>query len=251
MQARAFSAASAVALIAGAALWSAAAAAQETHHWGYQGEGGPANWGALEADYAACATGLAQSPINIPGTAAPSTLDLAFDYRDTTLHVVNNGHTIQVNYAAGSTLTVDGKIYEIEQFHFHVPSEHLVEGVAAPIEMHIVHVAEDGSLAVVGVLFDFAEEDNAFLARFWDGLPAHEGTATLPGTVNVGTAFDTAGHVFSYSGSLTTPPCLEGVSWFVMEEHQTVSTAQVGHFVELLGMNARPVQPLNDRALGR
>lgn len=241
--------AAAIAIMAGAGLWSVAAA-QEAHHWTYQGEAGPANWGELEDEYAACAVGLEQSPIDLPADAGPSRVDLVFDYGPTGLHVVNNGHTIQLDYDPGSTLTVDGKAYAVVQFHFHVPSEHTVEGVASPLEMHIVHRADDGALAVVGVLFDFAEADNGFLAPFWNDLPAAEETVDLPGTINVADAFDPAGGTYGYRGSLTTPPCSEGVSWFVMAGHQSVSTAQVAGFVALLGMNARPTQDPNQRRPG-
>ncbi|MCW5713013.1 MAG: carbonic anhydrase family protein [Bauldia sp.] len=241
--------ASALAVIAGAGFWSMAGA-QEVHHWTYQGEAGPANWGELEEGYAACAVGLEQSPIDIPADAAMSEVDLVFDYRPTALHVVNNGHTIQLDYDAGSTLAVDGKAYSVLQFHFHVPSEHTVEGVASPLEMHIVHRADDGALAVVGVLFDFAAADNGFLAPFWSDLPAAGETVDLPGEINVADAFDPAGGRYGYRGSLTTPPCSEGVSWFVMAGHQSVSTAQVAAFVALLGMNARPTQEPNARQIG-
>lgn len=241
--------ASALAIVAAFSVLPVATA-QEAHHWTYQGEAGPANWGELEEAYAACAVGLEQSPIDFPAGAAMSEVDLVFDYRPTALHVVNNGHTIQLNYDPGSTLTVDGKAYAVLQFHFHVPSEHTVEGVASPLEMHIVHRADDGALAVVGILFDFTEADNAFLAPFWNAMPGAEEAVELPGALNVADAFDPAGGKYAYRGSLTTPPCSEGVSWFVMADHQSVSTAQVAAFVALLGMNARPTQAPNDRPLG-
>lgn len=238
-------------LLAGASLLSPLAAQEgDGAPFGYQGEIGPAHWGELDEAYEACAVGLRQSPIDIPGDAPLSTVDLAFNYQPSAINVVNNGLTIQVNYDPGSTIIVDGKTYAVAQFHFHVPSEHTIDGVHAPIEMHVVHVADDGALAVVGFLFDFADEDNPFLARFWGDAPAAGETTTVPGEINVADAFDAAGGKYSYSGSLTTPPCSEGVSWFVMADHLTVSRDQVAQYVDLLGMNARPTQPLNERAIG-
>jgi len=225
--------------------------AQETHapHWGYQGEAGPAHWGAIDDAYEACAIGQQQSPIDIPADLPPTGVDLAFDYEETGLHIANNGHTILVAYDPGSAIRLGGKIFAVAQFHFHVPSEHTIEGVAAPLEMHIVHQAADGALAVIGVLFDFAEDDNPFLAEFWDDLPA-EGEIERPGSINIAAAFDPAGPFFAYPGSLTTPPCSEGVSWLVMADHQTVSKEQVADFVAILGLNARPTQPANTRLPG-
>lgn len=241
----------ALSIIVGAALWSAAQAQEGAGApWGYQGDIGPAHWGELDEAYDTCAVGLRQSPIDIPGEAALSTVDVVFNYQPTAISLLNNGFTIEVIHDPGSTIAVDGKTYSVAQFHFHVPSEHSMDGVRAPMEMHVVHVAADGTLAVVGFLFDFAEDGNRFLAQFWDDLPTAHQSATLPGMINLAEAFDVGGGKYGYTGSLTTPPCDEGVSWFVMAERLTVSTEQVGRYVELLGMNARPIQPLNDRQIG-
>jgi carbonic anhydrase len=193
--------------------------------------------------------GLLQSPINIAGNAPRSPAMLTFSYQNSRMNVINNGHTVQVNYDPGSTLTINGKVHRLAQFHFHVPGEHLIDGVAPAMEMHLVHMADDGALAVVAVLFDIAEPDNAFLAQFWDVLPG-EGREVDAGIVaNVAAAFETGSPRFSYVGSLTTPPCSEGVSWYVLAERETVSREQLAEFVELLGFNARPVQPLGVRQI--
>ena len=225
-------------------------AEREVARWGYQGEEGPPHWGDLDEEFALCEAGRNQSPINIPSGAALTTASLQFSYGESQLHIVNNGHTIQVNYDQGSVLSIDGKEYGVAQFHFHSPSEHTIEGVAAAFVMHVVHVADDGALAFVGVLFDVGEDDNPFLAEFWRFLPDEGIEFRRSTTINVAAAFDTGGGLFSYGGSLTTPPCSEDVAWFVTQEHQTISKGQLGEFVSIVGLNARPVQPLNGRAIG-
>ena len=242
-----------IAIAAGiAALCAAPALASDREglHWGYQGEAGPAHWGTLGDDFATCGVGRRQSPVTLPADAPPTSLALGFAYAPTALNIVNNGHTVQVNHDAGSTLTVDGKPYTILQFHFHTPSENTVLGVAVAMEMHIVHAADDGALAVVGVLFDIGEADNPFLATFWDGLPTAGVETRIDGVVNVADAFDPSDGITSFAGSLTTPPCSEGVTWLMVKQHETVSKVQLAEFVELIGFNARPTQPLNDRDFG-
>lgn len=226
------------------------AADEKDVHWTYHGEAGPAMWGDLHGDFATCATGKRQSPVNLPADAPHTALALDFAYAPTALNIVNNGHTVQVNHDAGSTLSIDGKPYEIQQFHFHAPSENAVLGVASAMEMHIVHAADDGALAVVGILFDLAKTDNPFLAAFWDNLPGHGEETSVEHTVSVGDAFDASGGITSFTGSLTTPPCSEGVTWLMVKRHEGVSKAQLADFVGLIGFNARPPQPLNGRTFG-
>ncbi len=216
-------------------------------HWGYQGEGCPVNWGGLDHNYKTCDTGKEQSPISIPSKWKTKAGGLKFDYKPTSLHVLNNGHTIQVNYEEGSSLAIDGHSYELAQFHFHIPSEHTVDGVAATMEMHLVHVDEGGKLAVVGVMFDIGEKDNPFLAAFWDVMPPSGHELNFSSKVNVASAFDIDGKQYRYPGSLTTPPCSEGVKWHVVEKREHLSKAQAAKFVSIIGLNARPTQPLNKR----
>lgn len=215
--------------------------------WEYQGEAGPNNWGDILAEYALCQTGGRQSPVDLPAGAPTTGASVDFDYRPTPLNVVNNGHTVQVNFEPGSTLIVDGTAYGVAQFHFHAPSEHTVEGVAAPLEMHIVHQADDGTLAVLGVLFYLADEDNEALAEFFSNLPAAHEDITLNGEIDLSAILDLSSPLVSYGGSLTTPPCSEGVHWFVATEAETISRAQLAAFVGVVGFNARPVQPLGER----
>jgi len=219
-------------------------------HWSYSGEGAPAHWGELKAEFGTCAAGQAQSPINLTGAASAPVPALQVNYGSTTLHVVNNGHTIQANVDSGSTLTVAGKTYNLLQFHFHSPSEHTVDGQPADMVAHFVHKAEDSSLAVIGVLIQ-AGAESAALAPVLSNMPAEEG-----GKVdNAQVTYDLASILpadrshFHYSGSLTTPPCSEGVDWNVMATPVQISAAQLDAYRHLYLGNARPVQPLNGRAL--
>jgi len=243
-------------------LWIAAAAAllltaggiarADDHghapHWGYAGEAGPGHWGDLSEAYHLCAQGMRQSPVDIAAGAHVDAAPIAMQYRPTPLKVVYNGHTVQVNYAAGSTLMVDGKTYTLAQFHFHSPSEHTRKGHPFPMEAHLVHKADDGSLAVVGVFLKEGAE-NPVLARIWPHLSGevnHE-MAVEGVEVNVADLLPAEKAYFNYSGSLTTPPCSEGVTWLVMDRSVEVSKAQVDTFLGLVHPNARPVQPLHDR----
>lgn len=218
-------------------------------HFEYTGEDGPEHWGDLSAAYATCKTGQAQSPIDI-GTTTPKDLpNLVPAYVAGALAAVNNGHTIQVNVPSGSKLNVEGVDYPLLQFHFHHPSEHTVNGVAFPLEMHLVHKAADGSLAVVGVLIKSGAE-NAPLKPLFSALPA-----TAAGTLNTADLINPADLLpadktyFKYAGSLTTPPCSEGVKWHVLKNPVEMSDAQLNAFSGIFSLNARPVQSLNAREL--
>lgn len=219
-------------------------------HWGYTGEAGPEHWGSLDEAYHTCKEGMSQSPIDISTAPHQDATALVMDYKGVPLSIINNGHTIQVNYASGSTLTVDGKTYHLAQFHFHSPSEHTYKANPYPMEAHLVHKADDGSLAVVGVLIKEGKE-NPFLANIWSHLP-HEVNQLMfvsDKTINVADFLPGDKAFWNYSGSLTTPPCSEGVKWFVMDKSVEASHAQVQEFLNLIGENARPVQPINDRSV--
>ncbi|MDH4229124.1 MAG: carbonic anhydrase family protein [Nitrospirota bacterium] len=217
-------------------------------HWGYIGEAGPANWGDLSGDYHACKAGQSQSPIDIGNAPHQDAKPLAISYKPTRMRVVNNGHTIQANYDAGSTLTLDGKQFNLLQFHFHSPSEHTREKSAFPMEVHLVHKAEDGTLAVVGVFIKQGKE-NPFLAAIWKNMPTEVDHEQGEGNLNVADFLPSNKAFWNYSGSLTTPPCSEGVNWFVMDQPVEASEAQIKKFLGLVHENARPVQPLHDRKL--
>lgn len=216
-------------------------------HWGYTGEVNPANWAALSEEYTLCASGTCQSPINVV-SAEPNELDNpVFNYRPSAINVVNNGHTIQVNCDAGSTMTLEGKTYQLAQFHFHAPSEHRINGQAFAAEMHLVHKAEDGALAVIG-LFITPGHENAALDPIFSQLPTTPGPVrTATGIIKAADVLPAARTSFRYGGSLTTPPCSERVSWTLLTTPIEMSAAQLKAFTDLYSGNNRPVQPVNAR----
>jgi len=223
-------------------------------HWGYEGADGPSHWGSLAPDFSPCARGQQQSPIDLTdaGIIRANLGALAFDYHPTPLRIVNNGHTIQVNYGPGSTLTARGKKYQIVQFHFHTPSEHTRNGKLSDMELHIVHQGADKELAVVGVFLEQGPANEA-LAPIWQAIPTKVGAEKLiAGTmVNVAALLPTARSknlpYFFYMGSLTTPPCSEGVRWLVLAQPVALSLEQIARFREVIPMNARPLQRLDRR----
>lgn len=216
-------------------------------HWSYGGEGGPEHWGDLGQDNRACSIGLQQSPIDIAGA-------LSADVSAPTLHwtsassaqVVNNGHTLQVNVAGSGRLELAGKDYDLKQFHFHHPSEHTIDGKTFPLEVHFVHAASDGDLAVIGVMFEPGAVNPA-LNPIWAVAPAKEGAAEAAGEIQLAAFRPKDRALYRYEGSLTTPPCSETVHWTVMSQPITASPSQIAAFAQLFPMNARPVQPLNRR----
>ncbi len=222
-------------------------------HWGYTGPGGPRHWGDLAPENISCKIGKNQSPIDLRDNAAVGTTGLPqldIVYRDVPLKVLNNGHTVQVNYPLGSYIKVGGHRYELMQFHFHTPSEHKKEGFNYPMEVHMVHKDGDGNLAVMGILFQEGE-DNETLDTLLSHLPRdigkqhiHRGATLNPvGFVPGNTEF------YKYSGSLTTPPCSEGVYWMVFKQPIQASAEQIQQMNELMGENSRPVQQTNSRAV--
>ena len=226
------------------------AAADETRpaHWSYEGEAGPEHWGDLDPDYATCSRGARQSPIDVAQPAGEDLADPAFAYEPISpLRIVNNGHTVQVNVPAGQSVMLDGTSYELKQFHFHAPSEHTIAGEAQAMELHLVHVAADGTIAVVGLLLREGAEDAA-LSPVFEAMPAMAGPEQeVKGSVDLAALLPATRTTYRYLGSLTTPPCAEGVHWLVFVEPAEVAPAQVEAFGRVFGANARPVQPLNDR----
>jgi len=223
-------------------------AAEEHHHWGYSGEAAPVKWGSLDPAFAACATGKAQSPVDVPSSAPGKAQPAKIAYRAGAADIVNNGHTVQVDYKPGSVVTVDGRAYELKQFHFHAPSENRIDGKTFPLEGHLVHADAQGKLAVVAVMFTEGA-DNAALASLWKNLPTHEGEKqAVPASFDASALLPAERSYYRFAGSLTTPPCSEGVTWLVMRTPVTASAAQVAAFTKAVGFaNNRPVQPLNGR----
>ena len=237
-----------------AARGAAAPAPAHSAHWSYEGADGPAQWGAIDPHNIACQTGGEQSPIDI----TPSRLmqvdwltPITLRYKPAKqLRLVNNGHTYQVNYERGSRMTFLGQEYELVQFHFHTPSEHTVNGRAADMELQLVHAMPDAPsrLAILGILIVEGRE-NAALAKFWEQMPQKETKDPVPLNVELNPQdfIPQNTRYYAYNGSLTTPPCTQGVQWVVLKEAITASRAQIQKFKDVFKMNARPVQPVKDR----
>ena len=238
-------------LLAGAAL-AASPIAMAQAHWTYEGEAGPENWGKLDPKFVMCGIGRNQSPIDLSRFVEAELAPLKVNYKAAASEIVNNGHTLQVNYTPGSTLMVDGREFELKQFHFHAPSENTMNGKHFPLEGHLVHADKDGNLAVVAVMFSEGAA-NPLLTKLWQNIPAKKGDqSVLPAGLNVKALLPTLRSHYAFNGSLTTPPCSEGVRWLVIRQPATASKAQVESFAKTIGEdNNRPVQPVNARAVLR
>jgi len=223
--------------------------ASEQAHWSYAGETGPAHWGELSKDYVACAAGKNQSPIDLTNMVEANMEPISFIYRKVPLRVVNNGHTVQVDYPTGSQMFFTGHTYRLLQFHFHSPSEHHIQGKAYPLEAHLVHADNEGNLAVIAVMFTEGD-DHPTIASVWTHMPMKAGEKAAPAglMVKVADLFPANLEYYRYNGSLTTPPCTEGVRWMVLKRPVAVSTDQARRFRSLMHHdNNRPLQPVNNR----
>ena len=214
--------------------------------WSYEGDTGPAYWGDLSPDFAACRGGQAQSPVDIRRIKMGGVETLQFRYRTSALSMVNNGRTVQVDYAPGSRFSAGGKDYELKRLEFRTPSEHSRNGQRADMVAQLVHQAADGELAIVAVMIKAGTSPHPELARIWRHMPAEPNTRNRPPHIyiNAGRLLPSRRDYFSYTGSLTTPPCTEGVRWFVLDTPVEVSKQQVARIRDLFGSNVRPVQPL-------
>lgn len=224
--------------------------AAEDCHYGYEGAEGPEHWWEICApkNYI-CEAGQRQSPIDLPAAPHGDLAKLSFHYKRTPLAAENTGHTIEVKVAAGSYLRIDKERYDLVQFHFHTPSEHRLQGEEFPLELHFVHRNALGELAVVGVFLREGDE-NPVIQKIWDAVEggAHALTAAA-GAIHPEDLLPAGREFYRYAGSLTTPPCTEGVRWHVLHEAIEVSAAQVDEFRALFPLNARPVQDLNGRTV--
>jgi carbonic anhydrase len=220
------------------------------HHWTYEGAGGPQKWGSLDPAFSACGLGKHQSPVDIHDALAADLPAIVFAYRPSPLKIIDNGHTIQLNFAPGSSITVGQETYALVQMHFHHPCENTLDKRAFPMEAHLVHKDVLGHLAVVAVLLQQGKA-SAFIDRLWHDMPTVKEKEQAPAGVTVDPSellpqdrgYDT------FPGSLTTPPCSEGVTWYVLRTPVEVGAEQVNRFAQIYKMNARPVQPLNDRVV--
>ena len=223
------------------------ARSQESHSWGYFGATGPDHWSEVSAT---CGLGKTQSPLDILHAKKKPLPAITFAYHSSPLKIINNGHTIQVNYAPGSGITVGDKTYELVQFHFHHLSETEINSRRSPMELHLVHQGKDGNLAVVAVLLKEGQS-NPTVNTVWSQLPRQEGQEIAPDDVEINALnLLPANHrYYTFPGSLTTPPCSENVTWLVLATPMTLSKEQIAKFAAIYPNNARPVQPLNNRVV--
>ncbi|MFD9635940.1 carbonic anhydrase [Streptomyces violascens] len=219
-------------------------------HWSYEGAHGPDKWGDMGGEFVKCKTGREQSPVDLePGKAGGKPAAIAVDYRPVSLKLENNGHTIQASVPAGSEITIDGTPYELQQFHFHLPSEHTVQGQGTAMELHFVHKNARGELAVLGVMLKEQPGASAF-APLWKALPDQKGrTAQVSEPLDLNKLLPQERGSYQYAGSLTTPPCSEGVKWTVLKQTVTITPDEANQYRKLFPKTNRPIQPHNGREL--
>jgi carbonic anhydrase len=221
-------------------------------HWGYEGEGGPQAWGRLKPEFSTCASGKRQSPIHIEDaiTLQGPAEAIQFNYRPGSGTVINNGHTVQVDVYGDNFITVRGSAYKLIQFHFHHPSEERINYKSYPMVAHLVHRNPEGQLAVVAVLLDEGLA-NPLINQVWTYMPLDAGDAVrMPeGLVDMNQLLPQDQRYYQFLGSLTTPPCTEGVLWLVLKRPMTLSREQLKLFGQLYPNNARPLQPVNGRPI--
>jgi carbonic anhydrase len=218
-------------------------------HWAYEGEGGPAQWAKMNPAWAACGNGTRQSPIDIRDGFRVNLDPVQFDYKPTRFSVLDNGHTVLVNLGIGNSITVTGHSYELSQFHFHLPSEERINGKGYPMVLHLVHKDAGGRLAVVALLIEEGEP-NEVVQQVWNNLPLEKNDALVAtSSIELANLLPARRDYYTYMGSLTTPPCTEGVLWIVMKEPIRLSSQQISIFARLYPMNARPIQALAGRRI--
>jgi len=217
--------------------------------WSYNGPAGPQTWGGLKPEFSLCGNGQRQSPIDIRGGLQVDLEPVRFAYQATGFAVIDNGHTVQANLAPGNSIEVGDKRFELLQFHFHRPSEERIDGRQFEMSLHLLHKDEQGRLAVVALLLDKGQPQPA-VQKVWNNLPLEkleEVPARIPLDLNELLPADR--RYFTYMGSLTTPPCSEGVQWIVMRQPVTVSAEQIELFARMYPMNSRPVQQAGGRRI--
>lgn len=234
---------------AAAAAAALANAPRRGTNWSYEGELGPANWSKINDNWAKCSAGNRQSPIDLRDGLKVNLEQIGFDYHPSSFNEVNNGHTIQVTVGGGNFITVGNQTYELEQFHFHRPSEERINGRGTEMVMHMVHKSYDGKIAIVAVLLERGQP-HSLMQTVWDYIPLEKNEVVSPSVViNPLDALPEKREYFTYMGSLTEPPCTEGVLWIVFKQPRQASPAQMALFARLYPLNARPVQATAGRMI--
>jgi carbonic anhydrase len=230
---------------------SVAVAAAPAHgtHWSYEGESGPANWSKINVDWARCSAGHRQSPIDIRDGMKVDLEQIGFDYHPSSFNEIDNGHTIQVTVGGGNFITVGNQAYELQGFHFHRPSEERINGRGTEMVMHLVHKSVEGKIAVVAVLLERGKA-HSLIQTVWNNLPLEKNELVAPSVVlDLNQALPERREYYTFMGSLSEPPCSEGVLWLVMKQPMQASPAQMALFSRLYPLNARPAQPSYGRVI--
>lgn len=215
--------------------------------WGYEGVTDPSHWAGLEADFALCSMGQFQSPINLQSdTAIAKSKTLSINYHPSLFNAVNTGRTLQMNTASGSQISLDNQIYKLIQFHFHAPSEHLIDSKTSEMELHLVHKNANNQLTVLGVMIEPGSPNQA-LEELWDHIPAVGAKQAPELSIDTSQLLPDDLSFYHYQGSLTTPPCSESVNWVVMKHPIQASSSQIETFKSHFHANARPIQVLHNR----
>ena len=214
--------------------------------WAYEGAEGPEHWGDLDRGFAACSSGRQQSPVDLRDSTPADLEQVRTFWRPVKLDILNNGHTIQVNTGGGGFMVLDGRKFNLLQFHFHHPSEHTLYGENFPMEVHFVHKSAQGDLGVLGVFMAEGEESPT-INTIWRNVAVKGGSRRGEDVIEPDRLLPRERAYFRYAGSLTTPPCSEVVNWAVMAQPITVSRRQIDAFANLYRNNARPIQGLNRR----
>lgn len=224
--------------------------ADATPHWSYEGKAGPENWGELSSEFATCKSGKFQSPVDIRHTIEAKLPPLQLNFHHAAEGIVNNGHSIQINVDGEDEFTLDNELFTLRQYHFHTPSENLIDGKSYPLEAHFVHTNQQGELAVIAVMFTVGKENTA-LDPVIDSIPVAKNLVQpVDKRFDLAPLFPADRHYYRFSGSLTTPPCTEGLRWLVMKKAVTLSEAQLRQFQHALEhSNNRPVQPRHGRII--
>ncbi len=234
-------------------LAAAQASAQTTAPWDYEGKRGALEWGKLDPAYQACSRGHEQSPIDIRGARLNKALQpIEFHYIAGPVTLEDNGHTIVAHVDPGSYIVNGGVRYDLVQFHFHHPGEEAVKGKLTDMDIHLVHQSAEGKQVVIAIRLteDITTPPNALLATLWQHLPAKAGTSNkVTEMINPGGLLPADRGYWTYMGSLTAPPCTEGVRWYIFEQEVTLSRDQLRAFANLYKINSRPLQDLHGRRI--
>lgn len=226
------------------AMATASMSSAQAAEWSYDGEDGADNWG---KHFVTCGEGVNQTPIDIKRTIKAELAPLHIDYQGKVHEVINNGHTVQANVEGKNQLVIDGDTFDLQQFHFHTPSENYIAGKQFPLEVHFVHANTEGQLAVVAAMFKTGPRGNEAFNTLLTTIPEKDQVQPLKDTLNPADLLPREREYYRFNGSLTTPPCSEGVRWFVMRETQAGTEQQIDSLHKVMGDNARPLQPLNAR----